>query len=149
MGQPGLFSLFSSTYDTEKTACFSGIRIRIVGVEGEYTEPLPRPKWKFFFLDWYSFIYSSFRVSIKTCYNSHQAINVLVSCQFVCCNQSCWVPPIRVANSLLSQELKLCFSDTKFTKAPYTKKYTRFFLDTKWDTEQYQILSHTKIIWWY
>ena len=37
----------------------------------------------------------------------------------------------RVANSLLSQELKLCFSDTKFTKAPYTKKDTRFFLDTK------------------
>ena len=28
----------------------------------------------------------------------------------------------RVANSLLSQELKLCFSDTKCTKAPYTKK---------------------------
>ena len=55
----------------------------------------------------------------------------------------------RVANSLLSQELNLCFSDTKFTKAPYTKKYTRFFLDTKWDTEQYQILSHTKIFWWY
>ena len=47
----------------------------------------------------------------------------------------------RVANSLLSQELKLCFSDTKFTKAPYTKKDTKFFLDTKWDTEQYQILS--------
>ena len=56
---------------------------------------------------------------------------------------------LRVANSLLSQDLKLCFSDTKFTKAPYTKKYTRFFLDTKWDTEQYQILSHTKIFWWY
>ena len=37
----------------------------------------------------------------------------------------------RVANSLLSQELKLCFSDTKFTKAPYTKKDTSFFLDTK------------------
>ena len=37
----------------------------------------------------------------------------------------------RVANSLLSQELKLCFSDTKFTKAPYTKKDTKFFLDTK------------------
>ena len=55
----------------------------------------------------------------------------------------------RVANPLLSQELKLCFSDTKFTKAPYTKKDNRFFLDTKWDTEQYQILSHTKIIWWY
>ena len=55
----------------------------------------------------------------------------------------------RVANSLLSQELKLCFSDTKFTKAPYTKKDTRFFLDTNWDTEQYQILSHTKIFWWY
>ena len=34
---------------------------------------------------------------------------------------------IRVANSLLSQELKLCFSDTKFTKAPYTKKDTSFF----------------------
>ena len=33
----------------------------------------------------------------------------------------------RVANSLLSQELKLCFSDTKFTKAPYTKKDTSFF----------------------
>ena len=40
-------------------------------------------------------------------------------------------PLARVANSLLSQELKLCFSDTKFTKAPYTKKDTRFFLDTK------------------
>ena len=26
-----------------------------------------------------------------------------------------------VTNSLLSQELKLCFSDTKFTKAPDTK----------------------------
>ena len=37
----------------------------------------------------------------------------------------------RVANSLLSPELKLCFSDTKFNKAPYTKTYTRFFLDTK------------------
>ena len=36
-----------------------------------------------------------------------------------------------VANSLLSQELELCFSDSKFTKAPYTKTYTRFFLDTK------------------
>ena len=59
------------------------------------------------------------------------------------------LPPDRVANSLLSQELKLCFSDTKFTKAPYTKKDTRFFIDTKWDTEQYQILSHTKIFWWY
>ena len=33
----------------------------------------------------------------------------------------------RVANSLLSQELKLCFSDTKFTKAPYTKKILGFF----------------------
>ena len=32
----------------------------------------------------------------------------------------------RVANSLLSQELKLCFSDTKFTKAPYTKKILVF-----------------------
>ena len=32
----------------------------------------------------------------------------------------------RVANSLLSQELKLCFSDTKFTKAPYTKKILGF-----------------------
>ena len=39
--------------------------------------------------------------------------------------------PGRVANSLLSQELKLCFSDTKCTKAPYTKKDTRFFIDTK------------------
>ena len=37
----------------------------------------------------------------------------------------------RVANYLLSQELKLCFSDTKFTKGPYTIKDTRFFLDTK------------------
>ena len=32
----------------------------------------------------------------------------------------------RVANSLLSQELKLCFSYTKFTKAPYTKKILGF-----------------------
>ena len=32
----------------------------------------------------------------------------------------------RVANSLLSQDLKLCFSDTKFTKAPYTKKILGF-----------------------
>ena len=58
-------------------------------------------------------------------------------------------PWSRVANSLLRQELKLCFSDTKFTKAPCTKKDTSFFLDTKWDTEQYKILSHTKIFWWY
>ena len=29
----------------------------------------------------------------------------------------------RVANSLLSQELKLCFSDTKFTKAHILKIY--------------------------
>ena len=36
-------------------------------------------------------------------------------------------PWSRVANSLLRQELKLCFSDTKFTKAPCTKKYTSFF----------------------
>ena len=43
----------------------------------------------------------------------------------------CVLQNSRVANSLLSQELKLCFSDTKFTKAPYTKKDTRFFLDTK------------------
>ena len=42
-----------------------------------------------------------------------------------------WSQLYRVANSLLSQELKLCFSDTKFTKAPYTKKDTRFFIDTK------------------
>ena len=33
----------------------------------------------------------------------------------------------RVANFLLSQELKLCFSDTKFTKARYTKKILVFF----------------------
>ena len=33
----------------------------------------------------------------------------------------------RVANSLLSQELKLCFSDTKCTKAPYTKKILGFY----------------------
>ena len=46
-----------------------------------------------------------------------------------------------VANSLLSQELKLCFSDTKFTKASHTKKILDFFLDATWDTEQYQILS--------
>ena len=32
----------------------------------------------------------------------------------------------RVANSLLSQEVKLCFSDTKFTKAPYTKNILGF-----------------------
>ena len=31
-----------------------------------------------------------------------------------------------VANSLLSQELKLCFSDTKFTKALYTKNILGF-----------------------
>ena len=29
-----------------------------------------------------------------------------------------------VTSSLLSQELKLCFSDTKFTKAPETKRYS-------------------------
>ena len=46
-----------------------------------------------------------------------------------------------VANSLLSQELKLFFSDTKFTKASHTKKILDFFLDATWDTEQYQILS--------
>ena len=32
----------------------------------------------------------------------------------------------RVANSLLSQELNLCFSETKFTKAPYTKNKVGF-----------------------
>ena len=47
-------------------------------------------------------------------------------------------PAASVANSLLSQELKLCFSDTKFTKAPEIKKDKRFFLDTRWDTKSYQ-----------
>ena len=36
---------------------------------------------------------------------------------------------ISVANSLLSQELKLFFSETKFTKASHTKKILDIFLD--------------------
>ena len=40
-----------------------------------------------------------------------------------------------VTNSLLSQELKLCFSDTKFTKAPDTK------LTKAPETKRYQIIS--------